>query len=76
MRTASHLAFTTLGLSMSQCGEVQSPGLGTECLYRGSGSASNLLSDLCQITSSFRAAVVSSVEWGHWTKWSPRLFQF
>lgn len=47
---------------MSQCGEVQSPGLGSEPLCPGSGSASNWLSDLCRIASSFRA-VVSTVKW-------------
>lgn len=61
MRKSPCLPFMTLGLGTNQLG---SPGLGVSEPVPGS----NLLSNLCQITFPFRAAGVSSVKLGHWTK--------
>lgn len=47
-------------------------GLVSEHMCLGSGSASNLLTDLCQVASSFRAASVPSVKWEGWASWFPR----
>ena len=54
---------------MSQCADVPSPGLGSELLGPGSGSASNLTT-----ASYFRAVVAPSVKWEGWAKWFSSAF--